>query len=116
MVGSGSVSQARAFREEQGLTFPLYTDPSLGAYRKAGLRHGLASSLDPRIAARALDAFRHGFRQVGTQGPAMQQGGAFVIAAGGRLLFEHVSRFAGDNADPADILRALDQREARAPD
>ena len=108
VVGSGSVAQARAFREEHALTFPLFTDPSLRAYRAADLRHGLASSLDPRIAARAIDAFRRGFRQVGTQGPAMQQGGTFVIAPGGRLLFQHVNRFAGDDADAADVLRALE--------
>jgi len=103
------VARARAFRAEHGLTFPLYTDPTLGAYRAAGLRHGPASSLDPRIAARAIDALRRGFRQVGTQGPALQQGGTFVIAAGGRLLFQHVNRFAGDNARAADIVKALSE-------
>ena len=108
VVGSGSVEQARTFREEQRLTFPLYTDPSLIAYRRAGLRHGLASSIDPRIAPRAIDAVRHGFRQVSTQGAPMQQGGVFVVGAGGRLLFQHISRFAGDHAHPGDILRALD--------
>ncbi len=115
VVGSGSVEQARAFRDEQKLTFPVYTDPALRAYRAAGLRHGLASSIDPRIAPRALDAFRHGFRQVGTQGAAMQQGGALVIAPPGRLLYHFVSRFAGDQPDMRQIVRALDVDAREGP-
>ncbi len=108
VVGNGTVDQARAFREEQGLTFPLYTDPALGAYRRAGLRSGLASSVHPAIAWRGLEALAHGFRQGPVLGSALQQGGAFVIARGGRLLYEHVNRYAGDHPDPADLLRALE--------
>lgn len=107
VVGNGTVEQARAFRLAQDLTFPLYTDPSLGAYRRAGLRSGLASSLHPGIAPSALRAFARGFRQTTTQGHALQQGGAFVIAPGGRLLFQHVNRYAGDQPDLGELLRAL---------
>ena len=108
VVGNGSVEQAAAFRVAQALTFPLYTDPSLGAYRRAGLRSGLASSLHPAIALKALEAFARGFRQGPVQGHALQQGGAFVIARGGRLLYQHVNRYPGDHPDPEELLRALD--------
>lgn len=107
LVGNGTVEQARAFREQQGLTVPLFTDPSLQSYSRAGLRRDLASAVDPRIALRGIRALAQGFRQASVLGDAFQQGGVFVIARGGRVLFQHVSRFAGDNPDAADILQAL---------
>lgn len=110
-VGNGSVEQAREFREAEQLPFPLFTDPSLRAYRRAGLRHGLASSIDPRVALRGLQAMAGGFRQGAVQGDAWQQGGVFVVAPGGRLLYGYVSRHAGDHPATADILRALEPRD-----
>lgn len=113
LVGNGSVDEARQFRDEQRLTTPLFTDPSLGSYRCAELRHGVVSSLSPRVFGHGLKAFAQGFRQTTTQGSALQQGGAFVIAKGGRLLFEFASREAGDHPDPKALIEALDQgREA----
>ena len=38
----------------------------------------------------------------------MQQGGVFVIGRGGRLLYQYVSREAGDHPDNRELLRALD--------
>ena len=84
VVGNGGVEQARAFRDEQKLPFPLYTDPSLESYRLAGLRHGLGSSMSPRVALHAVAALRQGFRQRRTQGDPVQQGGVFVICEGRR--------------------------------
>lgn len=107
LVGNGSVEQARAFRDQQGLTVPLFTDPSLQAYSRAGLRRDLAATIDPRIALRGIRALTQGFRQSSVLGDAFQQGGVFVIGTGGRVLYQHVSRYAGDNPDPADILQAL---------
>ncbi len=107
VVGNGTVEQAGAFRAAQRLTFPLYTDPALEAYRQARLRSGLATSLHPGTAVSAMRALAAGFRQTTVQGHALQQGGAFVIARGGRLLYEHVNRHAGDHADPGEMLRAL---------
>jgi peroxiredoxin len=107
VVGNGSVEQARAFHEARQLPFALYTDPSRESYRRAELRRGLTSSLNPRVALRALAAFRQGFRQTSTEGDPLQQGGVFVIAQGGRVLFEYASRHAGDHPDNRDVLRAL---------
>jgi hypothetical protein len=88
---------------------PFYTDPSLESYRLAGLRHGLGSSMSPRVALHAVAALREGFRQRRTQGDPVQQGGVFVITKGGGLLYQYVSREAGDHPDNADLLRALDE-------
>ncbi len=106
-VGSGNARQAKAFRQERGLTFDLYTDPDLVAYRAAGLRRDLASTFSfgaLKNAARALGA---GERQGTVQGDPWQQGGAFVIAPGDEVLFSQVSREAGDHADPRDLVAAL---------
>jgi peroxiredoxin len=112
VVGNGGVEQARAFRAEQKLPFPLYTDPSLESYRLAGLRHGPGSSLHPRVALHAVTAMRQGFRQSRTQGDPVQQGGVFVIPKGGGLIYQYVSREAGDHPDNANVLRALDEDAA----
>jgi peroxiredoxin len=112
VVGNGGVEQARVFRDAQELPFALYTDPSLESYRLAGLRHGLGSSMSPRVALHAVAALRQGFRQHRTQGDPVQQGGVFVIAKGGGLLYQYVSREAGDHPDNADLLRALDENAA----
>lgn len=109
IVGNGGVEQARAFRDRQKLSFPLYTDPSLESYRRAELHRGLARTFSPRALLHGLAAFRQGFRQGRTRGDPFQQGGVFVIAPGGRLLYHHVSREAGDHPDSADLLRALDE-------
>lgn len=112
VVGNGGVEQALAFRDSKRLPFPLYTDPSRDSYRKAGLRHGLGSTLNPRAALHAIAALRQGFRQSRTQGDPLQQGGVFVIAKGGRLLFQYVSREAGDHPANEDLVRALDEESA----
>jgi peroxiredoxin len=113
VVGNGGVEQARAFQEAQKLPFPLYTDPSLESYRRAGLRRGGWRGLSPLVLLHAFRAFRQGFRQTATEGDALQLGGSFVIAAGGRLLFQHVSREAGDHPDSRELLRALDTGAGR---
>jgi hypothetical protein len=108
VVGSGSPEQAGVFAKEQELSFDLYVDPSLEAYRAAGLRRDAGATLHPRIFKNALRTFGSGFRQGRTQGDPWQQGGAFVIAPGGRLLFSQVSQVAGDHADPDGLIRALE--------
>jgi hypothetical protein len=111
-VGCGRPDQAAQFREERGIEFPLYVDPELVAYRTAGLRRGLASSLSPKVFAHGLRALRKGHLQGATQGDPWQQGGAFVITPDDRVHFSHVSEEAGDHPEPAELLEALDHLAA----
>ena len=104
VVGNGTPAQARDFVDEFDLAFPVLTDPELLAFRAAGLRRDLGSTLNVRLLGNAL---RAGHRQTGVQGDPWQQGGAFVITAAGEVLFRHVSEVAGDHADPAQIHAAL---------
>jgi hypothetical protein len=108
VIGNGRASQAKAFHEEQEMTSPLLTDPSLRTYRAAGFKSGIATVANVRSARRAAAALLQGFVQTRTQGTANQQGGALVIAPGGKELYRYVSREAGDHPDPKDLVRALD--------
>lgn len=107
VIGNGSPSFMAGFRETTGYTGPLYTDPSLELYKAAGLKRGVFKVVSPRAAIAALGALRGGHRQGRTQGDALQQGGTMVIDRAGRVLWSHVDDFAGDNADPEEVLRAL---------
>jgi peroxiredoxin len=110
VVGSGIPDQAAAFLKEAGVDFPLFVDPELRAYAAAGLRRGVSTVLRPSVFRRAFRAWRAGFRQRGVAGDPWQQGGVFVIRPGGDVTFAHVSRAAGDHADPGAVLQALDRR------
>ncbi len=107
VVGNGSPEQAAAFRAEAAVDFPLYVDPELEAFAAAGLRRGLGTVLRPSVFRRAFHAWRAGFRQRGVAGDPWQQGGLFVIRPGGIVIFAHVSRAAGDHADPHAVLTVI---------
>jgi peroxiredoxin len=114
VIGNGQPHQARAFREERDLRFPLLVDPELRAYRAAGLRRGVASTLGPKALAHGLRALRKGYVQGRTQGDPWQLGGVFVIAPGGQVAFSYVSREAGDHPEVSSVLAALRRLRSRA--
>lgn len=107
VVGNGRVEQAKRFAEEEALPFRLFTDPSLESYRRAELRRGVVSSIGLGVIRRGLDAYRDGYRQSKLEGDPFQQGGALVIARGGRLLHHFVSTEAGDHPAPQALVDAL---------
>jgi peroxiredoxin len=107
VVGNGRPEHARDFKEQHGLTFPLLVDPDLEAYAAAGLRRDLRSTFNLRTVGNAVRALRGGHRQTSVQGDPWQQGGAFVITPDGRVVYEQISRAAGDHPDPAEIIAAL---------
>lgn len=105
VVGNGKPYHAKAFREEQAVDFPLVTDPDLVAYAAAGLRRGRWRTLGPRVLVHAARALAGGFRQDSVQGDPWQQGGVFLVRAGGRVAWQHVSEEAGDHP-PTEAVRA----------
>jgi peroxiredoxin len=107
VIGNGLPFQARAFRDERKLDFPLLVDPGLKAYKAAGLKRGALATLNPAVALRAAKAMSAGFQQHGTEGDPWQQGGAFVIAPGGAVRSAFLSSGAGDHPDPRDLVAAL---------
>jgi peroxiredoxin len=111
-VSTGSPEEARAFKEERGLAFPVLVDPRMRAYRAAGMRRGVAATFNLRAITNAMRAMKEGEHQGRTQGDPWQLGGAFVILPGGRVVYEQRSDAAGDHADPEAMLAALAQATA----
>lgn len=107
IVGNGTPFQARSFRDERDLGFPVLVDPGLKAYKAAGLKRGVFATLGPASMLRGARSFMGGNRQGATQGDPWQQGGAFVIAPPGEVRYAYVSSGAGDHPPPADLIAAL---------
>lgn len=107
LIGHGSISEARGFRDEVRTAIPLFTDPGRQSYRALGMRRGVWSVANPGVWLRAARALRAGFRQTRVAGDAFQQGGVLVIDPQGVERFRYISRSAGDHPAPASILNAL---------
>ena len=107
VIGNGSAYFARTFKEDLGLDFPVYTDPSLRSFAAAGLQRSLRSTFNLGTVRGAIRAFKKGFRQQRTQGDPWQQGGVFVVLPPADLRFAYVSETAGDHPPNAAILGAL---------
>lgn len=107
VIGNGSVKQAAAFAEERDLPFRLLTDPGLRSYKAADLKRSVLSTFRPTLVTSGLRALKGGHRQSSVRGDPIQQGGAFVIAAGGDVLYSQKSDTAGDHVDPEALLAAV---------
>jgi peroxiredoxin len=107
VVGQGTSAAARTFVDAASPPFEVVVDPSLAAFRVAGLRRSMARTLlDPRAWLRAVAAIKHGPPRR-LLGDPWQNGGVFVIDRGGHDRFRHVSRFAGDHPPLEAVLAAM---------
>jgi len=109
VIGNGTPFMASAFREELALATPLYTDPTLEAYKLAGLKYGARYTFSLKTLLNGIRAFRAGFRQTKTQGAPLQQGGVLVVKKGGKIVYGYASSEAGDHPPAEDILSALER-------
>jgi hypothetical protein len=109
VIGNGWPKLAKAFAERNQLppSMTLLTDPSRAAYQAAGLRRSALLTLGPWAWLPFLRTLLRGFIQRRKAGDYWQQGGALVIAPGGRVLYRHVSWHPGDQASPVALLKAL---------
>jgi AhpC/TSA antioxidant enzyme len=108
-VGNGTPRAAAWFQKKFAADSTVLTDPELGTYKAIGARSGLLSTLGPSAWGAGLRAFRSGARQSTTKGHPYQQGGLVVMAPGNRVLYQHISKVAGDHAPVADVLAALEK-------
>jgi hypothetical protein len=107
-IGLGDRAYARAFRDEQRITFPLLVDEKREAYRAAGLKAASLLHLLRRDNARARTRAREaGHVQTKLGKNPFQLGGSFVFGPNDNVLFTHVSRTFGDNAPVESLLGAL---------
>ncbi len=122
LVGMGTPAQARAFRQQTGVNFPVLLSPDLQAYEamdlpRGSLRQvfGLAAQRVARRRARGDGLDRQA--QGGNRPKARpeqdwhQLGGAFVFAPGGGIVWSHRAHHAGDDADHALLAEALRRAE-----
>jgi peroxiredoxin len=111
-IGLGDMQYARAFKEETGITFPLFVDADRKAYKAAELKSAnllhLLRSDNSQARSRAKAT---GHRQHKLGENPFQLGASFVFEPGDVDRFVHLSQTFGDNADPKDLLGAL--REGR---
>jgi hypothetical protein len=106
-VGNGAVPFARNFQEHEAGGAEVYTDPSRESYLALGLRRSVAGTLGPRSLLAGLRATLAGHVQRSVEGDPYQLGGFFAVAPGGRILYTHVHRSAGDRPDVDAALAAL---------
>lgn len=106
-IGNGHEHWARAFREEEGVAFPVYVDPGRQSYEHYGMRRGLTSVLGPRSVKHSLRAMSRGHFQSQTRGDALQNGGVVVLDETGEIVYAHVENEAGDLADLDEVIAAL---------
>ncbi len=112
VIGNGAPMFIEGFRDTTKYQGPVYTDPSLAVYKAAELKRGMFATFNPAAGVRTIGALARGFRQGKTMGDATQQGGVLVVDRDGSVVYHHISNGPGDNAKPAEILRALRERHA----
>ena len=107
LVGNGSPEQLAEFVERERLGgFPLevFTDPTLGAYRAAGLERAWSGVIGPRALVSMASLALRGFRNRGMHGDVAQQGGTLYVTRAGVVAFHHRSARIGDNAPLVDVV------------
>jgi peroxiredoxin len=108
LIGSGPPGHIPAWVERNGLgdkPARVVSDPSLTAYRAAGLGRSFWATYGPRAIADFVRALARGHRPRPTDGDLFQQGGA-VLVADGTIVWAQTNRSLGDHADPSDAVEA----------
>ena len=113
IVGNGSIEALGSFGKRYPDTIQFFTDPECAAYTALGMLRGMGGWTGFKMLGYGIRASKRGFRQGATQGHPTQQGGVFVFDREGSLLLAHRDTTAGDNLEPAEVLRFLrDQAHA----
>jgi peroxiredoxin len=109
LVGNGAPAAIDGFVERHALAdkpVDVVTDPTLGAFRAAGFVRSAWATFGPRAIVDYVRAMGAGFVPRKTAGDVLQQGGALVVDAGGRVVFRRASKSLGDHADGSDLVDA----------
>jgi peroxiredoxin len=115
IVGNGSPAQLAAFVErEEVQDVACFTDPTLAAYRAAGLVRSAWGTFGPVAVGQLVRAYMRGFRNGRPQGDLQQQGGTLYVTRAGILAFHHRAANLGDHAPLVDVVDvALAEAAAR---
>ena len=107
-IGLGDMNYARSFREDTGITFPLFVDENREAYRAAELKSASVLHLlrsDNAAARKRAKAAGHRQHKLGEN--PFQLGASFVFAPGNVDRYVHISKTFGDNPPISQLLAAL---------
>jgi peroxiredoxin len=121
LVGSGSPERLRAFAERMKIDLAevaLATDPTLAAFRAAGMMQSRFGTYGPRafFGSIGLYAAGHYVKRHAGDGDVTQQGGIVLVDVSGRVVLTHRDRDLMDHASVADIVAsALSLAVARSP-
>jgi len=107
VVGPAKPEHIKGFRESTGYKGALFVDPTLRAFKTAGLVRGRRSTYHPLAMLKGIAAMARGFRQVGRHGDVVQQGGTFVLGPGDRVRYEWRDRYAGHHPNLDEVVKAL---------
>lgn len=114
VIGNGLPHFIAGFRERTGFDGEVYTDPGRRAYGALHLHRDLGSTFNLRTIRSAWRAFSAGNRQTRVQGDPWQQGGVFVVASDGEIVYGYASQHAGDHPPVEDLLVAAEDAASRA--
>lgn len=107
VLGNGAPHFARAFKQDLPFEGAVLCDTTRAAYREAGLKSGVTTTVTLKGVGHALRALKGGFRQTATKGDPFQQGGVLVVRPDGVVTYRYVSNEAGDHAPPGEILAGV---------
>ncbi|NQY99792.1 MAG: hypothetical protein HRT45_03880 [Bdellovibrionales bacterium] len=109
-ISNGNSEFIRGFKQDLGIeAAPVFTNPSLSAFKAAGFKRGFLASTGPRaiLNARRMKK-KHDLPQKYEEGMGdlWQLGGVLTIAKDGRKVFHHISEVLGDYPPEKDTLGA----------
>ncbi|MFL5822994.1 MAG: AhpC/TSA family protein [Solirubrobacteraceae bacterium] len=109
LIGQLTPRHAAHFRRRQEIHLPVLADNDRTSYRAAGAKKGSAGDLfSPGVVAKGImTSLKTGKTQTRPIGDTAQLGGSMVVAQDGRVAWSHMSKNAGDNAEPDEILAAV---------
>jgi len=124
IVGCGSWTLAKPYRELLECPFPIYSSPGKEAYVVLGmtLRNLDRGKTSPSYVSRSLfggimgsvtNAFKMG--KVANAGDIKQLGGEFVFGEGPKFLFTHRMKNTRDHTEIKELMVAAGIAEAKAP-
>lgn len=108
VIGTGDLTYAKAFVEDDRIPFLVLVDDDARAANAASVqRAGVLGMLSPASFPGGLRAWRGGFR-VGKPGPRVDQLGAtFVVGPGPVVHYQHYDEHTADHAPMREVLTAL---------
>jgi peroxiredoxin len=108
LIGQATPRHAAHFRRRMHLELPVLADERRASYKAIGAKKGNFAELfgPSSVTKGALATAKYGVVQGRTIGNPAQLGGAMVVAPGGKVVFSHLAKDAGDNVAVDELLAA----------